>query len=216
MIKLLVLAGPSAVGKTTVAHEILSADSRFSLSRSATTRAPRGDGYDSEYIYLSRTEFERRIASGEVLEYTEYAGAYYGTPHSEIERIDKEGKIPLLILDRQGVASLSHSPLVASCSVYIYDDISVMEERLRKRFETDSSPERESRLKIRLDKNLADYREILDTAPHLYAFVKNGGTPNETALAVIEVFSDFCLGASRDSEAIVATVANIIESVKNK
>ena len=214
MIKLLVIAGPSAVGKTTVAHEILSADSRFSLSRSATTRAPRGDGYDSEYIYLSRSEFERRIASGEVLEYTEYAGAYYGTPHSEIERIDKEGKIPLLILDRQGVASLSHSPLVASCAVYIYDDISVMEERLRKRFETDSSPERESRLKSRIEKNLADYREIFDTAPHLYAFVKNGGTPNETALAVIEAFSEFSHGTPRDERKINRISVDLFKSVK--
>ena len=214
MIKLLVIAGPSAVGKTTVAHEILDTDSRFSLSRSATTREKRGDGYDSEYIYLTREEFLRRIESGEVLEYTEYAGAYYGTPFSEIERIAGEGKIPLLILDRVGVASLSRSPLVSACSVYIYDDIEVMEERLRLRHEADTSPERDMKFLKRLNQNTADYREILNTAPYLYAFIKNGGTPNETAMTVLGAFSDFCGGAVRQADSIEKTAKELSDSVK--
>lgn len=214
MINILVIAGPSAVGKTTVAHEILNTDSRFSLSRSATTRPMRGDGYDSEYVYLSREEFCRRIATGEVLEYTEYAGAYYGTPISEIERIAGEGKIPLLILDRVGVASLSRSPLVSACSVYIYDDIEVMEKRLRLRHAEDTSPERDARLRSRMEKNLADYREILDTAPHIYAFIKNCGTPCDTAGAVIDVFSHFRDGLPRDTGSIEKTAKTLSATAK--
>ena len=70
MRKILILAGPSAVGKTTVMKEILSRSDEFEFIRSATTRAPRGDGHDSEYIYLTEIEFKKRIADGEMLEYT--------------------------------------------------------------------------------------------------------------------------------------------------
>ena len=99
MNRILVLAGPSAVGKTTVMKEILSHSSRFEFMRSATTRAPRSDGNDSEYVYLSKEEFKAQIVSGEMLEYTEFGGNFYGTPISELKRASALGKTPLLILD---------------------------------------------------------------------------------------------------------------------
>ena len=106
MNKILVLAGPSAVGKTTVMKALMSKYEGFDYIRSATTRAPRGDGYDSEYIYLSINDFSSLIKNGGVLEYTEYGGNFYGTPSSEIERIFEDGKIPMLILDINGVKTL--------------------------------------------------------------------------------------------------------------
>ena len=93
----LVLAGPSGGGKTTVMNELVGSDYGFELVRSATTREKRGDGNDGEYIYLSKDEFSGQIKAGKMLEFTEYGGNLYGTPHSEIERIVKEDKIPLLI-----------------------------------------------------------------------------------------------------------------------
>ena len=94
MDSILVLVGPSAVGKTTVMTRILELyGNEFSPIRSATTRAPRGDSFDGEYIYLSREEFLSSVSRGELLEYMEYGGNLYGTPKSEveilIERINK-------------------------------------------------------------------------------------------------------------------------------
>ena len=72
MRKILIIAGPSAVGKTTIVHEIMKKGNiPFELVRSATTRPMRGDGFDSEYIYVSREEFSMLVECGGVLEYTE-------------------------------------------------------------------------------------------------------------------------------------------------
>lgn len=138
MKKLLIIAGPSAVGKTTVAKYILDRGAGFELSRSATTRPPRGDGHDQEYIYLSKNEFEERINSGEMLEYTEYGNNMYGTPVAEIKRILEEGKTPLLILDINGVKSLkmaSHG--FSSFAVYVTADLETLDKRLYERAEKD-------------------------------------------------------------------------------
>ena len=72
MRKILVLAGPSAVGKTTVMKEILEKYPEFEFVRSATTREVRNDSHKSEYIYLSRSEFSDRVEKGEMLEHTEF------------------------------------------------------------------------------------------------------------------------------------------------
>ena len=68
---ILVIVGPSGVGKTTVANRVVERDPSFEFVRSATTRAPRGDGNDSEYIYLTREEVLGRVESGKMLEYME-------------------------------------------------------------------------------------------------------------------------------------------------
>lgn len=134
MRKILILAGPSAVGKTTVMKEMLKRYPEFEFIRSATTRAPRGDGHDSEYIYLSLPDFKRRIESGEMLEHTEYSGHFYGTPGSEIERIFAEGKIPLLILDINGVRSVKgQKRSFKTVAVYITANMDILDKRLSER-----------------------------------------------------------------------------------
>lgn len=134
MNKILVIAGPSAVGKTTVMNEILRTNEGFEYIRSATTRAPRGDAFDSEYIYLSKDEFKRLIDTDGVLEYTEYGGNFYGTPKSEIERIFSSGKTPLLILDLNGVNTLKSAKLDFDVfAVYITANREELERRLYER-----------------------------------------------------------------------------------
>lgn len=189
MNKILVLAGPSAVGKTTVMKEIISSSDSFEYIRSATTRAPRGDGYDTEYIYLSESEFRERISCGEMLEHTEFGGNLYGTPNSEIERIFGIGKIPLLILDINGVAALkSKSRDFQTVAIYITADIDILDRRLDERAilsgNTDKAREilenRKSRNRRELE-NIDEHKKLFD------AVVKNI-TVAETAKEILRIF----------------------------
>ena len=77
---LIVLSGPSGVGKSTVISKLLSERKDIYFSVSFTTRKPREGEVDGvNYNFVSREEFERMIEDGELLEYAEYVGNYYGT-----------------------------------------------------------------------------------------------------------------------------------------
>ena len=198
---ILIIAGPSAVGKTTIVWEMLKNDERFEFVRSATTREVRGDSYSSEYIYITREEFEELIRAGGVLEYTEYAGSYYGTPRSEIDRIHSAGKIPLLILDIVGVHSLMQKSGLSVCGIYVYDDIKVMQGRIYERYLGNGENEDgRRRYESRKLQNEEDYRNLPNIIGDFYALVKNEGAPLETADLVARVFSDFEKGISKDEE----------------
>ena len=78
---LVVLSGPSGVGKGTVAKEIVKKDKNFALSISCTTRAPRkGEKDGREYFFIDSKTFTDRIASNGFLEYSEHFENFYGTP----------------------------------------------------------------------------------------------------------------------------------------
>src|SRR3954468_6435461 len=83
----LVVTGPSGVGKGTLIRRLLERVPGLKLSVSATTRPPRpGEEDGSDYHFLTPEEFEKRLVAGEFLEHAMYAGNHYGTPRSEIER----------------------------------------------------------------------------------------------------------------------------------
>jgi guanylate kinase len=88
--KVLVVTGPSGVGKGTIINRLLDHHPEFVLSISATTREPReGEVHGTDYYFLTREQFEDRVAKGEFLEYAEYAGNLYGTPRAELDRMVK-------------------------------------------------------------------------------------------------------------------------------
>ena len=100
--KLFVLSGPGGVGKSTVARELRKA-SNFYVSVSATTRAPRHNEHDGvDYFFISDLEFERRKSAGDFLEWTEFAGAKYATPKSQVEVALVRGENVLLEIDIAG------------------------------------------------------------------------------------------------------------------
>ncbi|AZB42884.1 guanylate kinase [Bacillus sp. FJAT-42376] len=101
---LIVLSGPSGVGKGTVRKEIFSQDdTKFHYSISVTTRKPRTGEVDGiDYFFKSRDEFEEMIKNDKLLEWAEFVGNYYGTPVDYVEKTLSEGKDVFLEIEVQG------------------------------------------------------------------------------------------------------------------
>ncbi|MDQ0215070.1 guanylate kinase [Oikeobacillus pervagus] len=101
---LIVLSGPSGVGKGTVRKEIFSQpDINFEYSISMTTRLPREGEVDGvDYFFKTKEEFEQLIAQDKLLEYAEYVGNYYGTPVDYVKQTLASGKDVFLEIEVQG------------------------------------------------------------------------------------------------------------------
>lgn len=109
--RLVVLAGPTAVGKGTVSRHIRETYPEVMLSVSATTRPPRPGEVDGEhYYFLSDAEFDAMVERGEFLEHATVHNAYqYGTPRPPVDRALAEGKSVLLEIDIQGARAVKAS-----------------------------------------------------------------------------------------------------------
>ncbi|WP_220741256.1 guanylate kinase [Leuconostoc miyukkimchii] len=129
---LIVLSGPSGVGKGTVRKAIFEEDGiDFQYSISATTRKPRaGEVNGEDYFFVSREEFEGKIANGDMLEYAQYVNNYYGTPKSFIDQTLASGRDVFLEIEVQGALQVkSKMPE----GVYIFltpPDLTNLRERL--------------------------------------------------------------------------------------
>jgi len=101
---LIVFSGPSGVGKGTVRSKIFeSDDNKFEYSVSMTTRPQRPKEIDGrDYYFASREDFEAMITDGQMLEYAEYVGNYYGTPLTYVNQTLNEGKDVFLEIEVQG------------------------------------------------------------------------------------------------------------------
>lgn len=205
------------MGKTTVAHAMLAMGDKYELVRSVTTREMRADSFGSEYIYISREEFLHQIEIGGVLEHTEYAGQLYGTPRSEIDRITSEGRVPLLILDLNGANSLFNAEGISPCTIYLYDDIDVIEKRLSDRYISDNTSEADKkRYDSRTKQNLVDYSNMTEYESFIYSFVKNCGTVECCARRADEVYDIFAADTPKNVEETKATAAALASSAKAK
>ena len=100
---LLVVSGPSGCGKGTVLSQVFAKQPNTYYSVSATTRAPRPGEVDGvQYHFLTKEAFEEKIAAGQMLEYAQYAGNYYGTPAQAVDAQLAEGKNVVLEIEVQG------------------------------------------------------------------------------------------------------------------
>lgn len=104
---LIVVSGPSGVGKGTLCNFLVNRVENLFLSISATTRPPRAGEIDGKnYIFLSREDFEERIRKGQFLEWAKVYNNYYGTPRDVVYQHLREGKDVVLEIDIQGAAQV--------------------------------------------------------------------------------------------------------------
>lgn len=115
----IVLSGPSGVGKGTLCARLRQLAPDLVYSVSATTRKPRAGEMDGvNYFFKTREEFEEMIRAGELLEWAEYVGNYYGTPKSFVQETIDAGKDILLEIDVQGAMQVKkHFPECVSLFV---------------------------------------------------------------------------------------------------
>jgi guanylate kinase len=104
---IVVISAPSGAGKSSLCQRLLNWSPNLIYSVSCTTRAPRGGEQDGrDYFFLTKQEFERRIARDDFLEYAQYNGHYYGTPRQFIEDQLAVGKDVLLDIEVQGAGQV--------------------------------------------------------------------------------------------------------------
>jgi guanylate kinase len=129
-----IISAPSGSGKSTLVHRLLNSVPNLAFSISYTTRQPRpGETNGVDYIFISRKDFEERLAGGEFLEYAEVFGNYYGTNRESFESATHQGKDLVLDIDVQGARQLKVAIPQAISIFVLPPSKDVLEQRLRSR-----------------------------------------------------------------------------------
>ena len=146
---LIILSGPSGVGKGSIRRRLfMENDLNLVYSISMTTREPRMNEIDGvDYFVVSRDEFKENIEEGNLIEYSEFVGNYYGTPKSYVERLLNEGKTVLLEIEVNGAQQVVKKMPQAVTIFLMPPSLEELERRIRGR-----RTEPESVVRERMDK----------------------------------------------------------------
>lgn len=141
----MVISGPSGVGKSTIVHEAMRrTGAAFSVS--ATTRAPRPGEVDGrEYRFVDRPTFQRMIREGQLLEWADVFGQFYGTPAEPVRQAVASGRTILLDIDVQGAVQVHRQMPGATFVLIAPPSDDVLRQRLAARG-SEERPEVERRL----------------------------------------------------------------------
>ena len=177
---LVVISGPAGVGKGTVIGEILHVSDEYVYSVSATTRTNRpGEVHGKHYYFITRGEFEQRINDGEMLEYAEYVGNFYGTPKKEVEQWLEEGHNVILEIEVEGALQVKRKFPECVLIFVLPPSIEELEARLRGR-----GTEDEQTIKRRLDRMRAEIKLI---EHYEYSVLNEPGGFTRAAQAIMEI-----------------------------
>ena len=179
--KLIILTGPSGVGKGTVVKEILGKEQNIWLSISATTREPRaGEKEGENYYFLTEEKFKEMIEENLFLEWAQFAGNYYGTPLSSVDEKIKKGFSVLLEIEVEGAKQIKDK-FPNSLSIFLLPpDKKELERRIRNR-----GTETEESIKKRLSR--ANY-EISSSNQFDYELINHN--VDETARRIIKLIQN--------------------------
>jgi guanylate kinase len=144
--RLVIFSAPSGAGKTTIARHLLDQYPQMTFSVSATTRPRRPqETHAKDYYFLSKEEFEMAIANGELAEYEQIFGNYYGTLKREINTALEVGKVLVFDIDVKGALSLQRAYPDDSLLIFVAPpSMDVLKQRLRER-----NTESEEQLQLR-------------------------------------------------------------------
>jgi guanylate kinase len=180
MISVFIISAPSGSGKSTLVHRLMQSVTQLTFSISYTTRPPRpSETPGVDYIFISRPEFEERLAKAEFLEYAQVFDNYYGTHRSTFEQAAHEGRDLVLDIDVQGARQLKVAIPEAISIFVLPPSRAVLEQRLRARSQ-DSEEVIQRRLKGAAEevRNYTQYdyvlinREIDESAARLASIVR--------------------------------------------
>ena len=176
--KLIILTGPSGVGKGTVVREILGKDKNIWLSISATTREPReGEKEGENYYFLNQEKFKEMISQNLFLEWAQFAGNYYGTPLSSVNEKIEKGFTVLLEIEVEGAKQIKEK-FPESLSIFLLPpDKEELERRIRNR-----GTDKEEAIKRRLSR--ANYEIAVSNE---FDFALTNHNVNETAKKIIKL-----------------------------
>ena len=128
---LVVISGPSGVGKSSMTRLLLEREPALRFSVSATTRAPRtGERDGVDYHFVTRAAFEDLLRRGGLIEHAEVFGEWYGTPAAELEKARQAGRMLLLEIDVQGGLQIRRKFAAALEILLVPPSLEVLQQRL--------------------------------------------------------------------------------------
>ncbi|MBR8830186.1 MAG: Guanylate kinase [Chroococcopsis gigantea SAG 12.99] len=144
--QLIVITGPSGVGKGTLVKLLRERHQELALSVSVTTRNPRpGEQEGQNYYFVNREQFTRMMEAGQLLEWAEYAGNYYGTPRKQVQESLDSGKSLILEIELLGARQIGQMFPNAKRIFILPPSVEELTRRLR-----DRGDETESAIALRL------------------------------------------------------------------
>src|SRR3989442_9560770 len=131
---LFIVSAPSGTGKTTLVERLVKVTDRLKMSRSYTSRPPRGDEVDGvDYNFVSRPQFETMVAADEFLEWADVFGNLYGTAAADTGRCMESGSDVVLVIDVQGARKVRARGMPHVAIFVLPPSYQVLERRLRGR-----------------------------------------------------------------------------------